>query len=147
MHLLRKRQQEHEETDSIRLDTTDPETNLTTLKFSRMRFQITLTETLPDTFMEDLADHINKVLEVINIITPGVLLAPWHKTSVEQNELLKELKDDPLEVVKYLYGFKAGMNKPGSQYLRIHIAFPSLYSVDDIVRLNKNSIMIPGKQT
>jgi len=58
----------------------------------------------------------------------GVKLAPWHQIQVEQQDLISELTDNPLMAVKYLYGFKVGMNKAGSQYLRIQIAFPPHYS-------------------
>jgi len=87
-------------------------------------------------------------LEIINLNTPGVRLAPWHKMDqIKKEELLLEISDDSLEAVKYLYGVKAGMTKVKTQYLRIHIAFPSYYEVDEIVKKNKSSIMIPGKQT
>lgn len=39
------------------------------------------------------------------------------------------------------------MNKPEPQFFRINIAFPDSYTVEEIVKKNKNSIMIPGKQS
>jgi hypothetical protein len=122
--------------------------NTVELRFYRMRFQFTIDETSPDTYLEDVATHVNKIMEVINLNTPGVCLAPWHKSGdIKKEELVTTISDEALEIVKYLYGFKAGLNKAGSQYLRILLAFPSQYSADDIVKKNKNSIMIPGKQT
>lgn len=85
---------------------------------------------------------------MINLHTPGVKLAPWHKTaSIPQDELITTIGEDPMEAVKYLYRFRAGQNRGGAQYLRIHIAFPTCYHVDEIVKKNKNSIMILGKQS
>ena len=52
-----------------------------------------------------------------------------------------------MEVIKYLYGFKAGLSRPGTQYFRINLAIPSHFTPDDIERKNKNSIMIPGQQS
>jgi hypothetical protein len=66
---------------------------------------------------------------------------------MKKEELVATISDDAMDIIKYLYGFKAGLNRAGPQYLRIHLAFPSRYSADDIVTKNKNSIMIPGKQT
>jgi hypothetical protein len=92
--------------------------------------------------------HLNRILEIINLNTPGVSLAPWNKKqNIHKDELRTEISDDSLEAVRYLYGFKAGMTKDKTQYLRIHVAFPSFYQADDIVKKNKSSIMIPGKQT
>lgn len=147
MHLLNKQKDKDTDDGSMVSEATTHKDNTTVMGSCRMRFQITLSETTQDSFMEDLSDHINKILEVININTPGVLLAPWHKRSFEQKELISVLSSEPLEAVKYLYGFKAGATKSGAQYFRIHIAYPSVYTADDIVRRNKNSIMIPGKQT
>ena len=132
---------------SIQSDDTNPQSNQEPIHTSRIKFQLTITETTPETFTADLVAHINNILEVININTPGAKLAPWHKMTVEQNELVSELQDDPLMPVKYLYGFKVGMNKAGTQYFRIHIAFPSHYMDEDIIQKNKNLDMIPGKQS
>jgi hypothetical protein len=75
--------------------------------------------------MEDMSNHLNWLLEIINLNTPGVSLAPWFKQDkIDKEELLKEISDDPLDAVKYLYGFKACMTKQKTHYLRIHIAFP-----------------------
>lgn len=128
---------------------TAPQSNAGDFKFSRMRLQFTLEDTSPDTYMEDMATHLNRILEIINLNTPGVRLAPWHKTDkIKTEELLTSVNDDPLDAVKYLYGFKAGMTKQKVQYLRIHLAFPPCYEAEDIVKKNKSSIMlIPGKQT
>jgi hypothetical protein len=78
---------------------------------------MTLTETTPDSFLEDFINNINTILEVININIPGVKLAPWHAEKVEPKELMDSLSNEPLMLVKYLYGFKAGMMKAGLQYL------------------------------
>jgi hypothetical protein len=67
-----------------------------------MWFQLTITETTPETFTADLIAHINNILEVININTPGVKLAPWHKMTVEQNQLVLELQDDLSEEKTYV---------------------------------------------
>jgi PPE-repeat protein len=134
LHLLNRNKDKESETASTGSDDTNRKDNTTSMTTCRMRFQITITETTPDSYMEDLSEHINKILEVININTPGVLLAPWHKTSIDQKELISSLSLESLEAVKYLYGFKAGVTKPGPQYLRIHIAFPSCYTADNIVR-------------
>lgn len=114
---------------------TTAKTNTSELTFYRMRFQFTIEETSADTYLEDVADHINKILEVINLNTPGVSLAPWYQDSAGQKEeIITTLSDDALTAVKYLYGFKAGLNRAGTQYLRIRLAFPSRYSADDIVK-------------
>jgi hypothetical protein len=116
-------------------ENTTAQTNTSELKFYRMRFQFTIEETSADTYLEDVADHINKILEVINLNTPGVSLAPWHQDSEGQKEdIITTLSDDALTAVKYLYGFKAGLNRAGTQYLRVRLAFPSRYSADDIVK-------------
>jgi len=133
--------------DSIASESTDQQQNGISIRTQRMRFQVTVTKTSAETYMEDLALQINKVLEVINVNTPGVKLAPWHSTNTEQKDIISTLSDDPMEAVKYLYGFKAGLTKPGTQYLRINMAFPSHMTAEYIVKRNKNSIMVPGKQT
>jgi hypothetical protein len=142
-------QRQNGEEDSDRTDVTESQANTVELRFHRMRLQFTLEDTSPETYIEDVMSHLNQILEILNLNTPGVRLAPWHKQQkeVKKEELLKELSDDTLEAVRYLYGFKAGMTKNKSQYLRIHIAFPSFYTADDIVKKNKSAIMIPGKQT
>jgi hypothetical protein len=112
-----------------------------------MRFQITMMETTQETYMEDLARQVNQVLEVINLNTPGVKLALWHKAAANKEDLRSELSDDTMEAIKYLYGFKAGLSCPGTQYFRINLAIPSHFTPDDIERKNKNSIMIPGQQS
>jgi hypothetical protein len=129
------------EDDSVHSDHTNTQTNLSTYGTFRMRFQITLTETTQETYMEDLATHVNKILDVININTPGVCLVPWHSSAAEKKDMITAITDDPLDAVKYLYGFKAGLSKSGVQYFRIHLAFPSHFTADD------NSLMIPGKQS
>lgn len=122
--------------------------NAENLQFYRIRFQFTVEETTPDTYLEDVANQVNKILEVINLNTPGECLAPWHKSNnMKKEELVTMISDDAMDIVKYLYGFKAGLNRAGPQYLRIHLAFPSRYRADDIATKNKNFIMIPGKQT
>jgi hypothetical protein len=126
----------HQEDDSSRTsENTATKTNTVELRFYRMRFQFTIDETSPDTYLEDVANHVNKIMEVINLNTPGVRLVPWHKSGdIKKEELVTTISDEALEIVKYLYGFKAGLNKAGSQYLRILLAFPSQYSADDIVK-------------
>ena len=136
-----------EEDQSRSSDHTPSKTNFTPWYTSRMRFQITLSDTTPDTYMEDLIGHVNRVIEVINLNTPGIKLAPWHKTEVKKDELISELSDDPMDVIRYLYGFKAGTGKAGAQYFRINLAIPSHFTVEDVVKRNKNSIMIPGQQS
>jgi hypothetical protein len=151
MSLLRKsaEKEDNEAPDhiSISSDITNDQTNVKPMKTCRMRFQITLGEFSADTYMEELATQVNKVLEVININTPGVKLMPWHATTVNPNELLTELSEDTMDAIKYLYGYKAGLNKPGAQFFRINIAFPAEFTIDQIVQKNKQSIMIPGKQS
>jgi hypothetical protein len=138
----------NDEESSIPSVDTNLQTNSSELTYHRMRLQFTLDDTSPETYMEDVTSHLNRMLEIINLNTPGVCLAPWHKNKgIPKEELLAELGDDSLEAVKYLYGFKAGLTKSKTQYLRIHIAFPNYYQAEDIVKKNKSSIMIPGKQT
>lgn len=129
LSLLQKKNIQDTDDNSICSNGTNPKDNTTTWAYCRMRFQITLLETTPDTFMEDLSNHINKILEVININTPGVALVPWHTMQADEKDLTTVLSADPLEAVKYLYGFKAGLNKPCPQYFRIHIAFPATYTL------------------
>lgn len=147
LHLLNKsRNQEqnlptsewpHDDGQSINSETTETQANEVDLKYYCMRLQFTLDETSPETYMEDVATHLNRIV-----------VAPWYKMDkISKEELLTEMSDDPLDAVKYLYGFKVGKTKMKMQYLRIHIAFPSHYEVDEIVKKNKSSIMIPGKQT
>jgi hypothetical protein len=137
-----------EEDDSMRSDTTDGHSNPVDLKYYRMRLQFTVEETTPENYVEDVVLHLNRIMEIINLNTPSVSLAPWYKTKdFKKDELRTELTDDSLEAVRYLYGFKAGMTRNKTQYLRIHIAFPSYYQAEDIVKKNKISLMIPGKQT
>jgi hypothetical protein len=114
---------------------------------SRMRFLITLSDTTPETYMEDLIGHVNRVLEVINLNTPGVMLAPWHKSNPSKKDLPSELSEDPMDAIRYLYGFKAGTGRAGPQYFRINLAIPMHFSAEDVVKRNKNSIMIPGQQS
>jgi hypothetical protein len=121
MHLLhtKKRCNETGNTDdggSISSADTQAKTNGPEWYTSRMRFQITLPETTQETFMDDLSQKVNQVLEVINLNTPGVKLAPWHVRTVKKEDLRTELSDDMMEAIKYLYGFKAGMSRPGTQY-------------------------------
>jgi len=66
-------------------------------------FQIRLPDTTPETYMEDLVGHIDRVLEVMNLNIPGVKKAPWHKTTVTQNALISELSDDPMDATWYLW--------------------------------------------
>jgi hypothetical protein len=151
-HLIYKTKQQTEQHDNIdkmstESDAADSMPNETEWYTYRMRFQITLPETTQETFMEDLVQKINQVLEVINLNTLGVKLAPWHTSSVKKETLRTELSEDMMEAIKYLYGFKAGMSRPGPQYFRINLAIPSHFSPDDIERKNKNSIMIPGQQS
>lgn len=155
IHLINKSEEDYEaptdskNTDdgSIGSDSTKEKTNTSEWYTSRMRFQITLSETTPETYVEDLVGHINRVLEVMNLNTPGVKLAPWHKSSVKADELLSELSEDPMDAIRYLYGFKAGTGRAGAQYFRINLAIPSHFTADDVVKRNKNSIMIPGQQS
>jgi hypothetical protein len=158
LNLIRKsRKQQDDEQNEVTMNVdnnsehsegTPAQQNTSKLQFYRMRFQFTIEETSPDTYLEDVAEHINNILEVINLNTPGVCLTPWHTTEdPKKDELITTMTDDALHAVKYLFGFKAGLNRAGTQYLRIRLAFPSKYSADDIVHKNKNSIMIPGKQT
>ena len=127
-------------------DTTQ-KSNVPEMTTSCMRFQITLSDTTPDTYMEDLVEQVNRILEVINLNTPGVKLAPWHKKVVDKEDLITALTEDQMDAIKYLYGFKAGTNRGGPQYFRIHLAFPATYRAEDIVKKNKSSIMIPGRQS
>jgi len=142
IHLLNNSAKAREETarprtptgkeHSERSDGTEAQSNYVELRYHRMRLQFTLEDTSPETYIEDVMLHLNKILEILNLNTPGVSLAPWHKKKeIKREELLKELSDDALEAVRYLYGFKAGMTKNKSQYLRIHIAFPSFYTAED----------------
>jgi hypothetical protein len=151
IHLLNKSEDSkdlpREDDVSIESDNTPSKKNITEWYTSRMRFQITLTDTTSETYMEDLVGHVNRVLEVIHLNTAGVKLAPWHKQVVTKEELRSELSDDPMDAIKYLYGFKAGSGKAGVQYFRINLAIPSHFTVDDVVKRNKNSIMIPGQQS
>lgn len=55
---------------------TQPQAHGTDWYTSRMRFQNTLPDTTQEMFMEDLAQKVNQVLEVINLNTPGVKIAP-----------------------------------------------------------------------
>jgi hypothetical protein len=112
-----------------------------------MRFQITVEDSTADSYMDDLVTQVNKVLQVININTAGVKLMPWHATNVDPMELLTENTSDSLDAVKYLFGYKAGLTKSGTQFFRIQIAFPAHLTAEAIVSKNKNSIMIPGKQS
>jgi hypothetical protein len=97
--------------------------------------------------MEDLTGHINRILVVMNLNTPGVRLAPWHKTVSSPDEFLSELSEDPMDAIRYLYGFKAGTGRAGPQYFRINLAIPSTFTPEDVVKRNKNSLMIPGQQS
>jgi len=151
-----KKQLDREESEKANLtddnsgnsEDTAEKNNTSEVHFYRMRFQFTIEETSADTYLEDVAEHVNKIMEVINLNTPGVCLAPWHQENEgSKEELITTISEDALNIVKYLYGFKAGFNRAGTQYLRIRLAFPSRYSADDIEKKNKNSIMIPGKQT
>jgi hypothetical protein len=107
-----------------------------------MRFQTTIHNTTQESFMEDLARQINEVLEIININTPGIKLAPWHTNDINDAKLISAL-----DAVRYLYGFKAGISRSGTQYFRICMVFPSTYTPEDIVNKNTGSIMIAGKQS
>jgi hypothetical protein len=111
-----------------------------------MRFQTTLQDTTQDTFMADLSEQINEILEIININTPGVKLAPWHNNEIKEGELITTITDSAIDAVRYFYGFKAGATRSGTQYFRIRIVFPNHYTPDEIVSKNKSSIMIVGKQ-
>jgi hypothetical protein len=133
MHLINKLEDEKDKTSSFHQEeegSTDGSTNTQTKNntekwfMCQMRFQIMLSDTTPETYMEDLVSHINRVLEVIHLNTPGVKIAPWHKTSVQKDELLTELSEDPMDAIRYLYGFKAGTGKAGAQYFRINLAIP-----------------------
>jgi hypothetical protein len=147
LHLLhKKRLNKEQDTLSVDSASTDNQANTTTLTSYRMRFQTTLQNTTQESIMEDLASQINEVLEIININTPGIKLAPWHNDSLVETDMISELSESPLDAVRYLYGFKAGSSRSGTQYFRIRMAFPTKYSPDDIVNKNKGSIMIPGKQ-
>jgi hypothetical protein len=128
-------------------DTTMSENNTTTLTSYRMRFQTTLQDTTQDTFMTDLSEQINEILEIININTPGVKLAPWHNNDIKAEELITSITDSAIDAVRYFHGFKAGATRSGTQYFRIRIVFPNHYTPDDIVSKNKGSIMIVGKQS
>lgn len=139
--------QMQEETQSISSDNTQSKSNISPWYTKRMQFQITLSDTTPETYMDDLTGHINWVLEVINLNTPGVKLAPWHKREAKQEELISELSEDPMDAIRYLYGYKAGTGKAGAQYFRINLAIPSHFTAEDVVKRNKNSIMIPGQQS
>jgi hypothetical protein len=132
---------------SAQSDDTQSKNNISDWYTNRMRFQTTLSDTTPETYMEDLIGQVNRVMEVIQLNTPGVQLAPWHKTVVTKDELRSELSEDPMDAIKYLYGFKAGSGRAGTQYFRIHLAIPSHFSVEDVVKRNKNSLMIPGQQS
>lgn len=112
-----------------------------------MRFQTTLHNTTQDSFMEDLLRQINEVLEIININTPGIKLAPWHTEDIIESELISDISDSPLDAVRYLYGFKAGVSRSGTQYFRIRMVFPATYTPEEIVQKNKGSIMVAGKQS
>lgn len=147
LHLLQKKQNIADIDAGNESDDTNPQTNKEVFDTCRMRFQMTLLETTQETFLEDFVNHLNNILEVVNINTPGVKLAPWHTEIVDPKELIESLPEDSLMAVKYLYGFKAGFTKAGPQYLRLNMAFPKKYMADDIIRKNKNSIMIPGKQS
>jgi hypothetical protein len=138
---------EYQEDESMGSETTQNRANVQDWYTYRMRFQITLTETTKETYMEDLVRQVNQVLEVINLNTPGVKLAPWHKVSTSKEELREALSEDTMDAIKYLYGFKAGMSRPGTQYFRINLAIPSHFTPDDVERKNKDSIMIPGQQS
>jgi hypothetical protein len=129
-------------------ETTPTQINVPEWYTSRMRFLITLSDTTPETYMEDLIGHVNQVIEVINLNTPGVMLiAPSHKSNPSKKDLLSELSEDPMDAIRYLYGFKAGTGRAGSQYFRINLAIPMHFSAEDVVKLNKNSIMIPRQQS
>ena len=101
---------EYKEDESMGSETIHNRTNVQEWYTYWMRFQITLTETTKETFIEDLVRQVNPVLEVINLNTPGVKLAPWHKVSTQKEELHEELSEDTMKAIKYLYGFKAGMS-------------------------------------
>jgi len=152
IHLIHSNKQHREkqnskDNESIASEDTQTKTNGTEWYTHRMRFQITLPDTTQETFMGDLTQKVNQILEVVNLNTPGVKLAPWHARDVKKEELRIELSEDMMEAIKYLHRFKAGMSRPGIQYFRINLAIPSNFSPDDIERKNKNSIMIPGQQS
>jgi hypothetical protein len=86
IHRLGQHKSNDIEDDSSEKSTaTENQDNTKSFKTARMRFQITLEDTTPDTFLDDLSTHINRILEVVNINTPGVKLAPWHDTTIEKN--------------------------------------------------------------
>jgi hypothetical protein len=147
IHLIQKGQNTADDDMSVSSDATNPKTNTTTLTSFRMRFQTTLYNTTSETYMEDLSQQINEIMEIVNVNTPGVRLAPWHSEDIKDSQLIMTLSDSPIDAVKYLYGFKAGGTRSGTQYFRIRLVFPTSYTPDDIVNKNKGSIMIMGKQS
>lgn len=148
IHLLcKKNKAGQDEEISVASDTTDPQNNKTSFISYRMRFQLTLQDSTQETFMNDLSERINEILQIININTPGVKLAPWHHNDIKEKDLIDSMGDSVLDAVKYLYGFKAGSSRTGTQYFRIRMVFPDTYSPDDVVSKNKGSIMIAGKQS
>lgn len=125
IHLLNKsNNNETNDISSVASDSTEAQTNRTILQSYRMRFQTTIHNTTQESFMEDLARQVNKVLEIININTPGIKLAPWHTNDINDAELISELTDSALDAVRYLYGFKAGISCSGTQNFRICMVFP-----------------------
>jgi hypothetical protein len=107
---------EQEETQSVDSEGMDRQGNTKELKFHRVRLQFTLEDSTPDTYMEDMSNHINKLLEVINLNTPGVTLAPWHKKKgIKSQELLSTIGEDSIETK--------------TQYLRISILHSLIITV------------------
>lgn len=154
LYLINKSEEEGHKQDrsteddvSIQSEGTPSKKNTSEWYTNRMRFQTTISDKTPETYMEDLVEQVNRVLEVVQLNTPGVMLAPWHKTSIKKEDLRSELSEDPMDAIKYLYGFKAGTGRAGVQYFHINLAIPSHFSVEDVVKRNKNSIMIPGQQS
>lgn len=86
-------------------------------------------------------------MEIINVNTPGVKLAPWHSNDIKEKELIDSISDRTLDAVRYLHGFKAGSSRTGTQYFRIRMVFPNTYTPEEIVSKNKGSVMIAGKQS
>lgn len=89
IHLIHSQKQSKEgkyDTDDVSTSSaeTQTQTNGKDWYTSRMRFQITIPETTQETFMYDLTQKVNQVLEVVNLNTPGVKLAPWHTTSAKK---------------------------------------------------------------
>jgi hypothetical protein len=147
IHLLQREHKAGNDEISVSSDTTNPKTNTTTFTSFRMRLQTTLHNTTSETYMEDLSHQINEIMEIVNVNTPGVRLAPWHNNEMQESDLSVTLSESPIDAVRYLYGFKAGGTRSGTQYFRIRLVFPSIYTPDDIVNKNKGSVMIMGKQS